>query len=146
MMRVYKTVSAIKDKATSILLTGETGTGKEVIAKYLHYQSVRRDKPFVAVIVQRSRGTCWNPSSLDTKKARSPEPLQAVPASSKNPPEERCSLMRSEKWTPHCRQSCFAFSRASSTASGEQQKDRHRYRFPSHHLDQQGPLSRDGGR
>lgn len=49
MMRVYKTVFAIKDKETSVLLTGETGTGKEVIAKYLHYHSVRRNRPFVAV-------------------------------------------------------------------------------------------------
>jgi DNA-binding NtrC family response regulator len=49
MMRMYKTVSAVKDKESNILLLGETGTGKEVIAKYLHYHSVRRDKPFVVV-------------------------------------------------------------------------------------------------
>jgi DNA-binding NtrC family response regulator len=49
MIRVYKTVSAVKDKDTSVLLTGETGTGKEVIANYLHYHSRRRDRPFVAV-------------------------------------------------------------------------------------------------
>ncbi len=49
MKRVYQTLAAIKDKETSILLAGETGTGKEVIANYLHYHSVRREKPFVAV-------------------------------------------------------------------------------------------------
>jgi DNA-binding NtrC family response regulator len=49
MRRIYETVSAIKDKETSVLLCGETGTGKEVIANLLHYRSVRSGKPFVAV-------------------------------------------------------------------------------------------------
>jgi len=34
---------------TTVLLLGESGTGKEVLAKYIHNQSARRDKPFVAI-------------------------------------------------------------------------------------------------
>lgn len=35
----------------NVSVTGETGTGKEVVAKAIHYNSVRRKKPFVAVNV-----------------------------------------------------------------------------------------------
>ena len=36
-------------EATTILVQGESGTGKDLIAKAIHYQSRRQDKPFVAI-------------------------------------------------------------------------------------------------
>jgi DNA-binding NtrC family response regulator len=49
MIDVLKTISAVKDSESSVLITGETGTGKELVAKALHYSSVRKEKPFIAV-------------------------------------------------------------------------------------------------
>jgi DNA-binding NtrC family response regulator len=49
MLRIFETVSAVKDSISSVLVCGETGTGKEAIARILHYQSSRSGKPFVAV-------------------------------------------------------------------------------------------------
>ena len=39
----------VADTATNVLLLGETGTGKEVFAQAIHFESARRQKPFVAV-------------------------------------------------------------------------------------------------
>lgn len=36
-------------EATTILIQGESGTGKDLIAKAIHYQSARQNKPFVAI-------------------------------------------------------------------------------------------------
>ncbi|MBT2991120.1 MAG: sigma-54 dependent transcriptional regulator [Candidatus Thiodiazotropha sp. (ex Ctena orbiculata)] len=44
-----KTINQLADTAADILLLGETGTGKELMARSLHEHSQRRDKNFVAV-------------------------------------------------------------------------------------------------
>jgi DNA-binding NtrC family response regulator len=47
LMNFVRKVAA--SEATTILIQGESGTGKDLIAKAIHYESTRRDKPFVAV-------------------------------------------------------------------------------------------------
>jgi DNA-binding NtrC family response regulator len=49
MAGITKTMQMVKDTESSILILGETGSGKEVIASNLHYQSKRFDKPFIAL-------------------------------------------------------------------------------------------------
>jgi len=48
MLRILETIDAVKDSESSVLINGETGTGKELIARSLHFGSRRREKPFVA--------------------------------------------------------------------------------------------------
>jgi transcriptional regulator with GAF, ATPase, and Fis domain len=49
MLRVLDLVGQVAPSRATILLTGETGTGKEVIAKAIHANSARADHAFVAV-------------------------------------------------------------------------------------------------
>ena len=49
MLRVYDLIEKIGPTKTNVLVEGESGTGKELVAKAIHYQSPRREKPFVAI-------------------------------------------------------------------------------------------------
>jgi DNA-binding NtrC family response regulator len=49
MQQVFDLVDRLKDSQVNILLTGESGTGKDLLARTLHYHSSRRQAPFVPV-------------------------------------------------------------------------------------------------
>jgi DNA-binding NtrC family response regulator len=49
MFQVYKTIAKVADTKSTVLLYGERGTGKELIARSLHYNSHRNDRPFIPV-------------------------------------------------------------------------------------------------
>ncbi len=49
MREVFDLIRRVADSSTNVLITGESGTGKELVAKAIHYNSERRDAPFVPV-------------------------------------------------------------------------------------------------
>ena len=49
MQSVFETLRSVVDLDTTVLIHGETGVGKELLARSVHYSGVRRDRPFVAV-------------------------------------------------------------------------------------------------
>jgi two-component system response regulator HydG len=49
MKRLFGILEKVADTETSILVTGETGSGKELVARALHHRSRRRNGPFVAL-------------------------------------------------------------------------------------------------
>jgi two-component system response regulator PilR (NtrC family) len=49
MLDVFRLVETVCRTNSTILITGESGTGKELVAQAIHKQSLRRDRPFVAV-------------------------------------------------------------------------------------------------
>jgi len=49
MRRIYELIRTLGDADVSVLIQGDTGTGKELVAKAIHYNSARRARPFVKV-------------------------------------------------------------------------------------------------
>ncbi len=49
MIDVFRTIGKIADKKTTVLITGESGVGKELVARAIHARSSRKGAPFVAI-------------------------------------------------------------------------------------------------
>ena len=49
MLAVFRLIETIAPTTSTVLVTGESGTGKELAARAIHFNSLRRDKPFVAL-------------------------------------------------------------------------------------------------
>lgn len=49
MQNIYRLISVVASKNSTVLIEGETGTGKELIARAIHYNGPRKDQPLVSV-------------------------------------------------------------------------------------------------
>lgn len=69
---LLKQIHLIAPTSYSIILTGKSGTGKEYVAKTIHLNSLRKDKPFIAMdcgsLIKELAGSEF----LDTKKVHLP--------------------------------------------------------------------------
>ena len=48
MLKIFELIKTVAPTNATILITGDTGTGKEIVARAIHHQSKRRNKPFIA--------------------------------------------------------------------------------------------------
>ncbi len=49
MIAVFQLIETIAKTESTVLITGESGTGKDLVARAVHYNSLRREQPFVAL-------------------------------------------------------------------------------------------------
>jgi two-component system response regulator AtoC len=48
MLKIFELIKTVAPTNATVLITGETGTGKEIVARAIHHQSPRRNKAFIA--------------------------------------------------------------------------------------------------
>ena len=49
MREVFDLIRQVSSSRTTVLIEGKSGTGKELVARAIHFNGNRKDKPFVAV-------------------------------------------------------------------------------------------------
>lgn len=89
-----------------VLIMGETGSGKGVLARWLHDRSVRSDEPFVDLNCAGLGGNFWKPNSSGTRSAPSPAPSAKRSDCSKSASAGRFSWTKSGTWTFRYSPSC----------------------------------------
>ena len=74
MQSLYRAIGRLARAPLSVLIRGETGTGKELVARALHRHSPRADKPFIAINTAAIPTERLGPSCSATKPAPSLAP------------------------------------------------------------------------
>src|SRR5205085_6361952 len=49
MIAIYRTLERVRDNPTTVLIEGESGTGKDALAQWLHFTSSRKDGPYIKI-------------------------------------------------------------------------------------------------
>lgn len=49
MQEIFKIIRKVSNSSSTVLIYGESGTGKELVARAIHYNSPRRNRPFMAI-------------------------------------------------------------------------------------------------
>ena len=104
MRKVFDLVEAVADSKTTVLIRGESGTGKSLLARALHRLSPRRDKPFVEISCGALPEHLLESRSCSaTSRGRSPARRETSPDGSRRPRAGRSSSTRSTPPRRRCR-------------------------------------------
>jgi len=79
MATLYELVARVAKTEVTVLLQGESGTGKGSYGRYIHQNSSYHDGPFIAVNVPPFRKTCWKRCCSVMKKGAFTGAVQAMP-------------------------------------------------------------------
>jgi formate hydrogenlyase transcriptional activator len=109
---VVRTIDRVAPTDTTVLIIGETGTGKELVARAVHNRSARRSRPLVKVNCGAiATGLIESELFGHVKGA-----FNAASAASSLPTAARCSSMKSGSCRSTCRSSCCGCCRSRSSS------------------------------
>ena len=96
MTRIFQTLPLLAQSDSAILITGETGTGKDLLAEAVHQLPIEQKAPLSRSIVARCLKPCWSPSFSVTEKGHLRVRWKTSPEDFVWPTTERFTLRRSE--------------------------------------------------
>lgn len=85
MQEVFRAIGRLSQSKATVLLTGESGAGKEVVARALHKHSLRSNAPFVAINMAAIPKDLMETELFGHEKGRLPAPVRFVTDASNKP-------------------------------------------------------------
>lgn len=78
MQHLLSEIALVAPSEATVLIHGDSGTGKELVARAIHASSARSEKPLVTLNCAALNEPCWNLNCSVTKKGRLLEPINTV--------------------------------------------------------------------
>ena len=98
MQEVYKAIGRVAPQDLMVLILGETGTGKEVVARAIYQYSRRAAGPFMAINCAAIPESCWRANCSATSEGPSRAPIAGGSVGSSSVKAGRYSWTRSVTW------------------------------------------------
>lgn len=94
MQHLLSEIALVAPSEATVLIHGDSGTGKELVARAIHASSARSEKPLVTLTVRHSTNPYWNLNCSVTKKGRLPEPTNGGKGALWRQTAARCFSMK----------------------------------------------------
>ena len=117
MREVYKAIGRVAGQAVPVLITGESGTGKDLVARAIYQHGPRAGRRSWRSTARPSRRRCWRANCSATRRAPSRAPTAAALGSSSSATAAPSSWTRSATCRRRFRPKSFAWCRTRNSSA-----------------------------